>query len=134
MLVREVATLYEAFSKGRPSPLAELPVQYADFAAWQREWLSSGALDEQLSYWKQQLDGAPTVLEMPNSKSRPLVQRSPGAKRSFNIPAGVWQTVREIGQQEGATSFMTLLAAFLTLLHRYTGQRDLVVGTPDRRT
>ena len=130
VLVREVAALYEAFSHSRPSPLAELPVQYADFAAWQREWLSSGAVDEQLSYWKQQLDGAPTVLEMPNTKSRPLVQRSPGAKQSFNIPAGVWQIVREIGQQEGATPFMTSLAAFLMLLHRYTGQRDLVVGTP----
>ena len=130
VLVNEVAALYEAFSEGRASPLRELPIQYADFAAWQRQRLRDGFLDEQLSYWKRQLDGAPPVIEMPNSRPRPLVQRFLGANQSFSIPPGVWKTLRGLGLRDGATPFMTLLAVFLTLLHRYTGQCDLIVGTP----
>ncbi|MDQ3917764.1 MAG: condensation domain-containing protein, partial [Acidobacteriota bacterium] len=129
VLVREVAALYEAFTQGKESPLPELPIQYADYAAWQREQLSGEALEEQLSYWKGQLAGAPAVLELPTDRPRPVVQTYVGAHEALVLDAELSAGIRELGRRQGATLFMTLLAGFGALLSRYTGQEDIVVGT-----
>jgi hypothetical protein len=129
VLIREVAALYQAFSAGEPSPLPELGIQYADFAAWQREWLTGEVLDSQLSYWKQQLQGAPAVLELPTDRSRPAVRSYRGARHSFQLSEELSRGLKELSRREGATLFMVLLAAFDVLLSRYTGQDDIVVGT-----
>jgi amino acid adenylation domain-containing protein len=130
VLVREVGEFYEAFLRGEDSPLAELPVQYADYARWQREWLQGEVLDEQLSYWRAQLAGAPPVLELPTDRPRPAVQTFRGALESFVIDSDTAEGLRAVARREGATPFMVLLAAFGVLLSRYTGQEDIVVGTP----
>ncbi|HYP54052.1 MAG TPA: condensation domain-containing protein, partial [Pyrinomonadaceae bacterium] len=130
ILIGEVAALYEAYAQGRPSPLEELPIQYADFAAWQRDHLQGETLAEQLSYWKRQLAGSPAVLELPTDRPRPAAQSFRGASRSFEVSAETSEALRALARQEGATLFMTLLAAFKVLLHRYTNQTDIVVGTP----
>jgi amino acid adenylation domain-containing protein len=130
VLVREVAALYAAFVEGKPSPLPELPLQYADFAAWQQKWLRGSVLDEQLEYWKKQLSGAPTVLELPIDKPRPAIQKFRGANEVFSVPKDVTEQLLALSRQEGATLFMTLLAAFNVLLYRYTGQSDILLGTP----
>jgi amino acid adenylation domain-containing protein len=130
VLVKEVAALYEAFAEGRPSPLAELPIQYADFAVWQREWLQGDALEGQLSYWREQLQGAPAVLELPTDRPRPPVQTFRGAHERFELEAGLTDALRALSRREGVTLFMTLLAAWQTLLARYSGQTDVVVGSP----
>lgn len=127
---RELSALYEAFRAGRPSPLPDLPVQYADFAMWQREWLQGSILREQLDYWRARLAGAPAVLELPTDFPRPRERSAAGASRSILVPQSVETALRDLGQQEGATLFMTLLAAFLVLLQRFTGEDDLLVGTP----
>ncbi|RMF36691.1 MAG: non-ribosomal peptide synthetase, partial [Chloroflexi bacterium] len=130
VLVQELAALYDAFSHGRPSPLPDLPIQYADFALWQREWLQGEVLEEQLAYWKQQLSGSPPVLELPTDRPRPPVQSFRGAHRPFMLPRPLSQAIKALCRREGVTPFMLLLAAFQTLLHRYTGQDDISVGTP----
>ncbi len=130
VLVRELRELYAAFAEGRPSPLPELPVQYADFAAWQREWLRAEVLDEQLAYWKGRLGGAPPVLELPTDHPRPAVQRHRGARRERTLPAELRGALLHLSRREGATLFMVLLAALEALLWRYGGQTDLVVGSP----
>jgi acyl carrier protein len=129
VLVREVVALYEAFCQGRPSPLPELPVQYADFAAWQRQWLQGEALEAQFSYWRQQLAGAPQVLELPTDRPRPAMQSYRGATLWRLMPAALGQALQAFCQREGVTSFMALLAGFQSLLSRYSGQTDIVVGT-----
>ncbi|WP_375772564.1 non-ribosomal peptide synthase/polyketide synthase [Archangium gephyra] len=129
VLSREVAALYEAFSQGKPSPLPELPVQYADFSAWQRQWLQGETLETQLSYWRQQLAGAPQLLELPTDKPRPAVQSYRGGTLSRSMPAALSRSLEALCQREGTTSFMALLAAFQTLLSRYSGQTDVMVGT-----
>ena len=129
VLAREVGALYMAFTGGQPSPLPELPVQYADFAVWQREWLNSGVLETQLDYWKRQLADAPALLELPTDHPRPSVQTLRGATQRLEIPVRIAEGLKRLGREEGATLFMTLLAAFQVLLHRYTGQPDLLVGT-----
>ncbi len=129
VLVNEVATLYGAYSAGEESPLAELPIQYADYAAWQREWLQGEVLESQLSYWKQQLAGAPAVLELPTDHARPAVQSYRGTSESFELSAELTRKLEQLSRREGVTLYMTLLAAFQTLLYRYTGQKDLVIGT-----
>ncbi|WP_164003052.1 non-ribosomal peptide synthetase, partial [Pyxidicoccus caerfyrddinensis] len=129
VLAREVVALYEAFSQGRPSPLPELPVQYADFAAWQRQWLQGETLEAQFSYWRQHLAGAPQVLELPTDKPRPATQSYRGATLSRLMPATLSQALSALCQREGVTSFMALLAGFQSLLSRYSGQTDVVVGT-----
>ncbi|MFB2923834.1 condensation domain-containing protein [Aerosakkonema funiforme] len=129
VLVREIATLYEAFSSEKPSPLPELPIQYADFAVWQRQWLQSEALKTQLGYWQQQLSGNVPVLQLPTDRPRPAVPTFQGATYSFAIPASLSSELKMLSRQESVTLFMTLLAAFQTLLHRYTGQEDILVGT-----
>jgi amino acid adenylation domain-containing protein len=130
VLIKEVAALYEAFAAGQPSPLPELPVQYADFAVWQREWLQGEVLERQLNYWREQLGGAPAVLELPVDRARPAVQSFRGAVHGFELGEELRQGLERVSRREGATLFMTLLAAFQTLLGRYSGQSDIVVGSP----
>ena len=127
---RELAALYEAFGRGRPSPLPELSLQYADFAVWQRQTLQGEVLAKHLAYWKARLAGAPAVLELPTDRPRGPLQSSRGAIHYFHLPESLSQALRTLSKQEGATLFMTLLAAFDVLLHRYTGRTDIVVGSP----
>ena len=129
VLVKEVATLYEAYIKGEASPLPELEIQYADYAVWQREWLQGEVLEEQLSYWQRQLGGELPVLELPTDRPRPAVQSYRGARQSITISAELTQQLKALSQREGCTLFMTLLAAFQVLLSRYTKHDDVVVGT-----
>jgi amino acid adenylation domain-containing protein len=130
VLFRELAELYGAFRAGLPSPLAELPVQYADYAVWQREWLSGEALEGQLAYWRERLAGAPAVLELPADRPRPALQSYRGEVRSFEVPPAAAARLRELARGEDATLFMVLLAAFSLVLHRLSGADDLVVGAP----
>ncbi|HEY6802575.1 MAG TPA: condensation domain-containing protein [Pyrinomonadaceae bacterium] len=130
LLIREIATLYEAFSKGENSPLSEPPIQYADYAAWQRESLSDAVMDAQLSYWTRQLNGAPPVLELPLDRPRPAVPSYDGARQSFSLPADLSAELRELARREQVTLFMLLLAGLNTLLARLSGQDDISVGMP----
>ncbi len=130
LLLREIATLYEAFSKGHPSPLRELPVQYADFAAWQRGRLTGAVLARQLEYWRRQLDGAPPLLELPTEWPRPPVQTFRGSVETAAIPLSMTIALKALSQRAGVSLFMTLLAAFQTFLYRYSGQQDITVGSP----
>ena len=130
VLAHEISTGYEAFSNGLPSPLSELSIQYADFAAWQRERLEGETLEKQLSFWKEELRGVPPSLELPTDRPRPAVQTFRGATRTFRLSKQLAESLKELSQKESATLFMTLLAAFQTLLHRYTGQPDILVGSP----
>ncbi|HEV7667183.1 MAG TPA: amino acid adenylation domain-containing protein [Thermoanaerobaculia bacterium] len=130
VLVRELGALYDAFSRGEASPLPALPIQYADFAAWQRAELSGPALEERLAWWRDRLGGELPVLELPLDRPRPPFQRFRGAKLPVAFPTGLTERLRGLAHDRGATLFMVLLAGFETLLHRYTRQTDLVVGTP----
>jgi len=129
VLIGEETTIYEAFSAGRPSPLAALPIQYADFAHWQRRWLESEEAETQLTYWRRQLANASPLLRLPTDYPRPLVRTGRGARRPVALPLGLTQGLKDLSQREGATLFMCLLAAFKTLLYRYTGQTDIVIGS-----
>ncbi len=130
VLLRELATGYEAFVNGKPSPLPDLPIQYADFAVWQRAWLQGEVSEKQLSYWKKQLEGAPGSLQLPMDRPRPATQSYRGALMSWKLPKPLSVALGELSRREGATLFMTLLAAFQTLLHRYTSSDDIPVGSP----
>ncbi|WP_343073363.1 non-ribosomal peptide synthase/polyketide synthase [Pyxidicoccus fallax] len=130
VLTREVATLYVAFATGRPSPLPELPIQYADYAEWQREWLQGEVLERQLSWWKQRLEGIPPALELPTDMPRSADSDSPGATLKVELSSGLTRRLRDFCRAEGVTPFMALLAAFQTVLSRYTGQDDICVGAP----
>ena len=130
VLVKEVAALYTAYLRGEDSPLPELPIQYADYAVWQRAWMSGETLEKQLRYWRKQLAGAPAALELPTDRSRPAVETHLGGSYAFKLPQDLSAALMELSQSEGVTLFMTLLAAFKVLLGRYSGQEDLVVGTP----
>jgi amino acid adenylation domain-containing protein len=130
ILFEELSTLYEAFVAGKSSPLPELPIQYADFAIWQREWLSGEVLDSQLNYWKQHLSGNLPILQLPTDRLRPPIQTYQGASQSLTLPAALPESLSALSQQEGVTLFMTLLAAFKVLLYRHSGQEDIIVGTP----
>ena len=130
VLMRELGALYEAFAAGRPSPLPELPIQYADFAVWQQQWLSGEVLEKQLGYWKRQLAGAPPELSLPTDRPRPPVQTYRGAVHPVALGRELSEQLSALSRREGVTLFMTLLAGFQALLHRYTGQDDLVVGSP----
>ena len=130
VLVHEFAALYTAFTSGRPSPLPELPVQYADYVQWQRDWLTDEVLTQQLTYWKRQLEDAPPVLELPADRSRPAVQSFSGATEVFTISRDLSAALKQLCQAEGVTLFVLQLAAFQALLYRYTGQQDVVVGSP----
>jgi amino acid adenylation domain-containing protein/FkbM family methyltransferase len=130
VLVGEISTLYKAFVKGEPSPLKELPVQYADYAVWQREWLQGETLEAQLAYWRRQLEGAPPSLELPTDFPRPDTQVTAGAVETLVLPSDLVGSLKALGRREGATLYMVLLAAFQTLLSRHTGQQDILVGSP----
>jgi len=130
VLVREVASLYESYSRGVTAQLPELEIQYGDYAVWQREWLASGVLEEQLEYWKEQLRGAPAVLELPTDRARPAVQSYRGAMHTATLPAELSKSIKKLGRRENVTLFMTLLAAFQVLLRRYSGQDRINVGSP----
>ena len=129
ILASEMAALYDAFSQNRPSPLPELKVQYSDFAVWQREWMQGEIIESQIDYWKRQLSDAPVVLELPTDRPRPAVQAHCGAIRTHVLSQDLINRVRTLSQTEGATLFMSLLAAFQLLLSRYSGQEDVVVGS-----
>jgi amino acid adenylation domain-containing protein len=129
VLIHETGEIYDAYSRGEPSPLPELTIQYPDFAAWQRGWLQGDALDAQLGFWKEELAGAP-VLELPTDRPRPAIGRGRGGQRFRDLPGTLTDGLRTLGRKEGATLFMSLLAGFETLLHRYSGQADFAIGMP----
>ncbi|MFP2933923.1 condensation domain-containing protein, partial [Pyxidicoccus sp. 3LG] len=130
ILVREVGALYSALSQGLPSPLTPLSHQYADYAVWQRGWLQGEALDKQVSWWKQQLDGAPHALELPTDRPRPPVQTDRGSVVLVRFGSELATAFHALCRREGVTPFMGMLSAFSVLLSRYSGQDDLVVGSP----
>jgi hypothetical protein len=130
ILIRELAVLYEALSSGKPSPLPNLPIQYADFAYWQRQCLQGEALNAQLDYWKQQLSGSLPVLQLPTDRARSAIQTFAGKKQFLTLPKTLTEAVRDFNQQEGVTLFMTLLTLFKTLLYCYSNQEDIIVGSP----
>ncbi len=130
VLTAELTALYAAFARGEASPLPELPIQYGDFAVWQRRQLSGPALAGLLAWWRERLAGAPAVLELPTDRPRPLAQSFRGGHQPFLLPASLGAAVQGLGQRSGTTLFMTLLAAFQALLSRYTGQEDVPVGSP----
>ncbi|HYO14086.1 MAG TPA: amino acid adenylation domain-containing protein [Thermoanaerobaculia bacterium] len=130
VFVRETVQLYRSFSQGQPSPLPDLPVQYADFATWQREWLQGEVLTAQLAYWEQQLAGAPAVIRLRTDHPRPPVQSFRGARRSAVLPAELAERLRKLSRREDCTLFVTLLAAFQALLHLEAGEEDVLVGSP----
>ncbi|MGH8769575.1 MAG: condensation domain-containing protein, partial [Pyrinomonadaceae bacterium] len=130
VIFREIATLYEAYSSGLSSPLPELPIQYADYAIWQRNWLQGQVLERQLAYWKKQLDSAPEFLDLPTDYPRPAVLTHAGGRQSFIVPSGLTRTLLELSRSEGATLFMTLLAVYQTLLSQFTDQKEVLVGAP----
>jgi amino acid adenylation domain-containing protein len=130
IFMRELASLYQAFTQNQPSPLPSLSIQYADFASWQRQWLQGEVFDTQLAYWREQLRDLPALLRLPTHYPRPGVQRFQGERYVFQLPQPLSLAVRVLSQREGVTLFMTLLAAFQLLLARYSGQDDIVVGTP----
>src|SRR5262249_20705800 len=118
------------FSTGKPAPLPALPLEYSDFALWQRMWLQGAVVEAQLTYWKRQLGGNLSLLELPTDRPRPPLQSFRGASQSLMLPQHLMEALKALSRQEGVTLFMTLLAAFKTLLYRYTGQEDLLIGTP----
>ena len=130
IIEQQLADVYQAFLSGKPSPLAKLPIQYADFAVWQHQWLSGEILSSQINYWKTQLAGANNVLELPTDRSRPPVQTYQGSVQSLMLPQKLSASLKELSHQHGVTLFMTLLAAFGIILHRYTGQEDILIGSP----
>ena len=128
ILLGELVTLYDAFTAGRPSPLPELPVQYADFALWQRERLQGQALEASVAWWRRRLAGLP-MLALPADRPRPAVQRFTGARHCLALPPALSAALRGLARREGTSLFMVLLAAFEVLLYRYTGQTDIALGT-----
>jgi amino acid adenylation domain-containing protein len=130
VLVRELSELYQALATGRGSALPPLPIQYADYAAWQRQWLESDVLQEQLEYWKRQLDGIPEQLALPVDRRRSSDVTYNGTRAPFTIQGHLVGPLASLGRDEGTTLFVGLLAVFQMLLHRYTGQQDIVVGAP----
>jgi amino acid adenylation domain-containing protein len=130
VFLRELAELSVRLSSGQTTALSPLPIQYADFARWQEQWLEGGERQRQLSFWRENLVGAPMTLDLTTDRPRPPIQTSRGAAETRVISAALADAIRNVSAQEGVTPFMTLLAAFQALLHRYTGQDDLLIGTP----
>ncbi|RCJ36667.1 non-ribosomal peptide synthetase [Nostoc punctiforme NIES-2108] len=129
VLIQEIAALYTAFASNQPSPLPKLTIQYADFAYWQRQWLQGEVLKKQLSYWQKQLDGI-SMLNLPTDRPRLAVQTYQGARQPLQLSKSLSKALLALGQQEGVTLFITLLAAFQALLSRYTQQEDIAIGSP----
>ncbi|BAY23196.1 non-ribosomal peptide synthase [Calothrix sp. NIES-2100] len=130
IFIQEFSTLYTAFSQNQPSPLPELAIQYADFAYWQRQCLQGEVLENQLNYWRQQLAGIPPILELPTDRPRPPVQTFQGQNLYFELNQNLTKQLNILCQKSGTTMFMTLMAAFATLLYRYSRQSDIVIGSP----
>ena len=130
ILYKELSLLYRDFAVHKPSSLSPLPIQYPDFAIWQRTWLQGEVLNNQLIYWKNQLRGMPPYLEILSDLPRPPIQSHKGAARTITLPAQLTKALHRISQEQGCTLFMTLLTAFKVLLSRYTGQSDIVIGSP----
>jgi amino acid adenylation domain-containing protein len=130
VFIQELVTLYEAFMLEKRPPLAELPIQYADFAQWHRQWVEQDALATQLPYWKAKLAGLPPSLDFPFSRLRPAIMSFRGARQPIGVSVGVSESLKSLSRQWGATPFILLLSAFKALLFRYTGQQDIVIGTP----
>jgi Condensation domain len=130
VLVREVSALYEALSSGEPPALPELPAQYADYAQWQRQWLAGPVLDRQIEYWKRRLEGAPPAIDLPMDRRPPAEPSYRTGRRVLTIPAATAASLAALSRSEGATAYMVLLAAFDVLLSKWSGQDDIVVGTP----
>ncbi len=130
VFLQEWRTLYAAFAEGKPSPLPELAIQYGDYAVWQRQWLQGDVLTKQLDYWRKQLAGAPPLLELPSDRPRPAKPTYRGAELSQKISAALAEELSAFNRRENVTLFMTLLTTFHVLLHRYSGQEDISVGTP----
>lgn len=130
IFTKELALLYEVFSNGRLPELPELPIQYGDYSEWQRAWFASDDVQKHLSYWKETLQHAPSVLELPQDRPRPAEQTLRGATHTFPLPAEIVSRIRSVATEHQATPFMLLLAAFKVLLYRYSGQPDVVVGVP----
>nr|QQH17589.1 non-ribosomal peptide synthetase [Nostoc sp. KVJ20] len=130
VFIKELSSLYRGFLVGEPSPLPELPLQYADFTIWQRQWLQGKVLQTSINYWTQQLADAPPLLELPTDRPRPSVQTFRGWCFSFQLDAKLTASLKELSQKSGTTLFMTLMAAYATLLFRYSGQSDILLGTP----
>jgi hypothetical protein len=130
VLIREVGARYQGFVSANPVSLPPLRVQYADFAQWQRNWLQGDVLEKQLAYWEAQLQGSPPLLDLPTDRPRPAVQTANGDHIRFELTSALSQALEALSQQAGVTLFMTLMAAFQTLLYRYSGQTDISVGTP----
>ena len=130
VFINELEVLYEAYTNGQRAALPELPIQYADFASWQRRWLQGERLEEQLSYWRTHLAGAPPLLELPTDRPRPAFKTFQGAYLSLTFAKKLSQEITQLGRREGATLFMTLLSAFAAVLYRYTNQEDILIGTP----
>jgi len=129
VFIRELSHLYGAFVAGKEPTLPTLPIQYADFAVWQREWLQGKVLAAQLEYWKRQLAAAPPLLELPTDRPRPAIQTFQGKTERFQLDSKLTQQLKTLSQQSGCTLFMTLLAAFGVVLSRYSGQTDIVIGS-----
>jgi amino acid adenylation domain-containing protein/non-ribosomal peptide synthase protein (TIGR01720 family) len=130
VLMRELIVLYHAFSRGESSPLPELPIQYADYAVWQRQYLQGEVLEQQIKYWREQLQGAPPVLELPTDHARPAVQSLRGRMFKRRMPVELLRQLEGLSRREGLTMYMSVLAAFVVVLARYSGEREIVVGTP----
>jgi amino acid adenylation domain-containing protein len=130
LFFQELSAIYEAYTRGEESPLPKLETQYADYAAWQRDWLQGDVLQTQLNYWLEKLGGEVPALELPTDRSRPAMQTFRGAREWLVLPETLTGAVLALSQREGATLFMTMLAAFKILLYRYTGQEDVIVGSP----
>jgi len=130
VLIQELAALYQAYCQGKPSPLALLPIQYADYTLWQKQWLQGEVIEAQLSYWQEQLKGVPALLELPIDHPRPAVQSFQGGTHKITLPRDLSQRLKGLARQQGVTLYMVLLTAFNILLYRYSGQRDIVVGSP----
>src|SRR5262249_39493080 len=130
ILIRELVALYGAFREGRPSPLPELAIQYADFALWQRDYLSGTRLQHQLDFWRERLAGVPDCLNLPSDRPRPARQSHRGAMLTFSLELALTAGLKELSRRSGATLFMTLLSAWAGLLGRYSGEEDLVIGSP----
>ncbi len=130
VLFRELSALYEGFSTGKPSPLVELPLQYSDFAVWQRQWLAGEVLERQLAYWKNQLADVSNVLDLPTDRPRPPVQTYRGTRQNLELSQDLTIKLKALSLREGVTLYVTLLAAFQTLLYRYTQRDDILVGSP----
>ncbi|GHO51756.1 non-ribosomal peptide synthetase [Ktedonobacter robiniae] len=129
LILRELATFYSAFNTSEASMLPNVPVQMGDFAAWQHQWLQDEVLSQELDFWKQALEGAPTLLELPTNRPRPTQPTHQGALHSFTLPSSLSEALKHLSQQENVSLYMTLTTAFLLLLERYSGQQDILLGT-----